>query len=220
MLRITPDETAVGGDRPGHVTAVNPCLSGGTLEIFLEPVLPAPLVAIFGEGPFSRALADVRGGGGLRRRADLRCRGGAGRRRGRGGVARPGRTGRADRRPQGGRALRGAGGQPPAGQRGAGRHWAKAGGASTRRRASTWGRARRGTWPSPSWPRSSPAGRESRQRLRSWQGGSGRCRRSGVRHDGGHGGGVAAHGARRSTYWFCGPGCHAAFLDHPKHYAQ
>ncbi len=53
VLRITPDETAVGGDRPGHVTAVNPCLSGGTLEIFLEPVLPAPLVAIFGEGPIA-----------------------------------------------------------------------------------------------------------------------------------------------------------------------
>ena len=48
-----------GDGLPGHVTAVNPCLSGGTLEIFLEPVLPAPLVGIFGEAPIARALAEV-----------------------------------------------------------------------------------------------------------------------------------------------------------------
>ncbi len=23
-----------------------------------------------------------------------------------------------------------------------------------------------------------------------------------------------------AKYWFCGPGCHAAFFDRPKHYAQ
>jgi xanthine dehydrogenase accessory factor len=59
LLRITPDETVVGADEPGHVTAVNPCLSGGTLEIFLEPVLPAALIGIAGEAPIARALADV-----------------------------------------------------------------------------------------------------------------------------------------------------------------
>ena len=38
LLRITPDPEA---DQPGKTVVHNPCLSGGTLEIFLEPVLPA-----------------------------------------------------------------------------------------------------------------------------------------------------------------------------------
>jgi xanthine dehydrogenase accessory factor len=59
VLRIVPDEAARPVDEPGHVTAINPCLSGGALEIFLEPVLPATLVAIAGEAPIARALAEV-----------------------------------------------------------------------------------------------------------------------------------------------------------------
>jgi xanthine dehydrogenase accessory factor len=38
------------------VTAYNPCLSGGALEIFLEPVIPDPLVAVHGDTPIARAL--------------------------------------------------------------------------------------------------------------------------------------------------------------------
>ena len=54
LLRISPTEE----DRQaGKLTVVNPCLSGGTLEIFLEPVMPAPLVAVHGETPIARALA-------------------------------------------------------------------------------------------------------------------------------------------------------------------
>lgn len=34
----------------------NPCLSGGTLEIFLEPELPAPLLVVVGDTPIARAL--------------------------------------------------------------------------------------------------------------------------------------------------------------------
>ena len=37
----------------------NPCLSGGTLEIFLEPVVPAPLVVVHGEAPIARAIAGL-----------------------------------------------------------------------------------------------------------------------------------------------------------------
>jgi xanthine dehydrogenase accessory factor len=37
----------------------NPCLSGGALEIFLEPQLPASRVVVVGEAPIARALADV-----------------------------------------------------------------------------------------------------------------------------------------------------------------
>ena len=38
LLRISPIEEQ---PRAGKLTVVNPCLSGGTLEIFLEPQLPA-----------------------------------------------------------------------------------------------------------------------------------------------------------------------------------
>jgi xanthine dehydrogenase accessory factor len=56
LLRIAADES-----QPAEgVTAVaNPCLSGGTLEIFLEPVLPPLLVHVFGESPVARALASL-----------------------------------------------------------------------------------------------------------------------------------------------------------------
>jgi xanthine dehydrogenase accessory factor len=40
----------------GKRTVHNPCLSGGTLEIFLEPIMPAPVVAIYGDSPISGAL--------------------------------------------------------------------------------------------------------------------------------------------------------------------
>jgi xanthine dehydrogenase accessory factor len=64
LLRITPDApepppgTTAGspGGADGAVTVHNPCLSGGTLEIFLEPALPPPLVVIHGEAPIARAV--------------------------------------------------------------------------------------------------------------------------------------------------------------------
>jgi xanthine dehydrogenase accessory factor len=37
----------------------NPCLSGGSLEIFLEPQLPAPRVMVLGSTPIAEALATV-----------------------------------------------------------------------------------------------------------------------------------------------------------------
>jgi xanthine dehydrogenase accessory factor len=36
-----------------------PCLSGGTLEIFLEPVRPAPVLVIIGDTPIARSLAKL-----------------------------------------------------------------------------------------------------------------------------------------------------------------
>jgi xanthine dehydrogenase accessory factor len=58
LLRITPSGTA---DDPveGLVTVANPCLSGGTLEIFLEAMVPPPLVVVLGEAPVARALVEV-----------------------------------------------------------------------------------------------------------------------------------------------------------------
>jgi xanthine dehydrogenase accessory factor len=56
LLRITPTPEP---DSPGRLVVHNPCLSGGTLEIFLEPVLPAPVLVIVGTAPFANALAGV-----------------------------------------------------------------------------------------------------------------------------------------------------------------
>lgn len=54
LLRITPEPE--DDDQPGKLTVHNHCLSGGTLEIFLEPELPATLVAVIGASPIALAL--------------------------------------------------------------------------------------------------------------------------------------------------------------------
>jgi xanthine dehydrogenase accessory factor len=55
LVRITPspDDVGVGDD---VVTVYNPCLSGGSLEIFLEPAVPLPVVAVFGHAPIATAM--------------------------------------------------------------------------------------------------------------------------------------------------------------------
>jgi xanthine dehydrogenase accessory factor len=65
-MTATAGEAGRAGDAAGAalpaagvITVVNPCLSGGTLEIFLEGVFPPPLVAVFGQGPIARALGEV-----------------------------------------------------------------------------------------------------------------------------------------------------------------
>jgi xanthine dehydrogenase accessory factor len=62
LLRISPQReeastssTAVSG----RMTVHNPCLSGGTLEIFLEPIRPAPILVIVGDTPIARSLANL-----------------------------------------------------------------------------------------------------------------------------------------------------------------
>ncbi|MCE3555424.1 XdhC family protein [Pseudonocardia sp. RS11V-5] len=44
---------------PGVRTVDNPCLSGGAVELLLEPVLPAALVLVLGDAPVARALVRV-----------------------------------------------------------------------------------------------------------------------------------------------------------------
>ncbi|MBO3747962.1 XdhC family protein [Streptosporangiaceae bacterium NEAU-GS5] len=58
LLRITP-EASEPYEEEGLVAVGQPCLSGGTLEIFLEAVLPPALVRVFGEAPTARALISV-----------------------------------------------------------------------------------------------------------------------------------------------------------------
>jgi xanthine dehydrogenase accessory factor len=60
LLRITPTEEAEPTPTAeGTVTVNNPCLSGGTLDIFLEAMLPPVLVYVYGVGPIARALLDL-----------------------------------------------------------------------------------------------------------------------------------------------------------------
>ncbi|HEX6460906.1 MAG TPA: XdhC family protein [Thermoleophilaceae bacterium] len=58
LLRIVPegDEAA---ENEGAIVVRNPCLSGGALEIFLEPRLPAPRIAILGTTPIGQAIAAI-----------------------------------------------------------------------------------------------------------------------------------------------------------------
>lgn len=56
LLRITPNPES---DQPGKEVVHNHCLSGGSLEIFLEPELPATMLAIIGSSPIAQALARI-----------------------------------------------------------------------------------------------------------------------------------------------------------------
>ncbi|MFF7674665.1 XdhC family protein [Actinacidiphila glaucinigra] len=61
LLRISPEaaEEGAAGEAEaveGALSLRNPCLSGGELEIFLEPRRPVPRVLVLGETPIARAL--------------------------------------------------------------------------------------------------------------------------------------------------------------------
>ena len=56
LLRIVPGSDSGAPAQEGAVTVANPCLSGGALEIFLEPHLPAPRLVVVGETPIAMAL--------------------------------------------------------------------------------------------------------------------------------------------------------------------
>ena len=56
-LVISPgDDNSSYVPRAGETSVENPCLSGGTLEIFLEPEIPEPRLVILGHAPIAQAL--------------------------------------------------------------------------------------------------------------------------------------------------------------------
>jgi xanthine dehydrogenase accessory factor len=71
LLRIMPDPDQLDPDtapidagqeianEEGAVTVRNPCLSGGAIEVFLEPSLPAPRLLAAGDSPIVAALVQV-----------------------------------------------------------------------------------------------------------------------------------------------------------------
>jgi len=58
LLRVVPGEPS-RTHQEGAVEVANPCLSGGAIEIFLEPHLPAARVVVVGHTPTARALAEL-----------------------------------------------------------------------------------------------------------------------------------------------------------------
>ena len=75
LLKIMPDAANDGADdeetlteeqieaaqeelasEEGAVTVKNTCLSGGAIEVFLEPVIPAPRVLVVGDAPIAGAI--------------------------------------------------------------------------------------------------------------------------------------------------------------------
>ena len=61
LLRVLPDGGAEFPESPGALVVMNPCHSGGALEIFLRPVLPPPVLGVVGTSPISEAVAALAG---------------------------------------------------------------------------------------------------------------------------------------------------------------
>jgi xanthine dehydrogenase accessory factor len=57
LLRVLPDNIDAFPESPGASIVVNPCLSGGALEIYLEPLLPSPSLYLVGTSPTAEAVA-------------------------------------------------------------------------------------------------------------------------------------------------------------------
>jgi xanthine dehydrogenase accessory factor len=56
LLRILPEGPPDPIREEGSVTITNHCLSGGAIEVFLEPVLPPPRVLVAGDSPIVAEL--------------------------------------------------------------------------------------------------------------------------------------------------------------------
>jgi xanthine dehydrogenase accessory factor len=66
VLRLVPDDGGFDPETADGTVVVehNPCLSGGALEIFLEPQLPAARLVVVGETPIARAFSEIAGAAG------------------------------------------------------------------------------------------------------------------------------------------------------------
>ena len=57
LLSLSPEPAA--GQRPGMLVLPMTCDSGGTVEIYVEPVLPVPRMVLFGSSPAVRVLSRI-----------------------------------------------------------------------------------------------------------------------------------------------------------------
>lgn len=60
-LLVLDSEPGAGAQRAGVEVRPMTCHSGGSVEIYLDPVLPAPRLVVYGESPAARALAAIGG---------------------------------------------------------------------------------------------------------------------------------------------------------------
>ncbi|MGG7103603.1 XdhC family protein [Rhodococcus sp. 24CO] len=58
LLRVLPDGAPTFPTTSGADVVVNPCLSGGAMEIFLEPTLPAHVLSLYGDTPIADAVVE------------------------------------------------------------------------------------------------------------------------------------------------------------------
>lgn len=59
LVKIVPGASDAPASDDGSVTVENPCLSGGALEIFLQPHVPAPTVSVVGDTPIAASLREL-----------------------------------------------------------------------------------------------------------------------------------------------------------------
>src|SRR2546423_4793946 len=66
LLRLSKDAPAEGRRADGIIELVMTCHSGGTLEIYVEPHLPAPVLWVAGTTPIAGALVELASAAGWR----------------------------------------------------------------------------------------------------------------------------------------------------------
>jgi xanthine dehydrogenase accessory factor len=59
LLRVLPGGEDAFPEAPGATVTTNPCLSGGALEIFLDPQLPPAVISVVGATPLADAVAGL-----------------------------------------------------------------------------------------------------------------------------------------------------------------
>jgi len=59
LLRVLPDNASDFPETPGALVVVNHCHSGGAIEIFLRPMLPAPVLRLVGGTPIGAAVGTL-----------------------------------------------------------------------------------------------------------------------------------------------------------------
>jgi xanthine dehydrogenase accessory factor len=66
LVRVRPDDEVSETRTAGELTVVTTCPSGGTLDIFIDPHLPKPLLVVIGGSPAARTLIALGGVVGFR----------------------------------------------------------------------------------------------------------------------------------------------------------
>ena len=66
LVHIRPGDQAQETSSGGELTLATTCPSGGSLDIFIEPRLPRPLLLVFGESPAARTLVKLGSATGFR----------------------------------------------------------------------------------------------------------------------------------------------------------